>query len=84
MTDVNVADLKKVSKVYRERLVAAGFTTVQSLVGGWEGEALFEALIYWRSWHRAKSQIERSLKELGYEIVPVYKLRKIKLYRRRM
>lgn len=75
MLNIQITGLKKVSKVYRERLVAAGFTTVQAVVDGWDSDELWEAIVPRHK--EARSQLKSAMKEFGYEIVPVYKLRKI-------
>ena len=82
MVNINVAGLKKVSKVYRDRLVAAGFSTIKAVVDAWESETLSDAL--GSKWYHAKRQIESAVEALGYEIVPEWKIRVIHKVRKKV
>jgi hypothetical protein len=73
MLNTKVADLKRVSKVYRDRLVAAGFRTLQDVIDGWESEKFWD--VAGRRLDNLKRRIESEVREQGYEIVPRYELR---------
>lgn len=69
---IPTVSLTRLTHKERERLIRAGFTTVQRMVEKWNSEELAEAIGAHR--HRIPSTIERELRDRGIAIMCSYRL----------
>ncbi len=76
MLNFQIAEFKKVSKVYRKRLVAAGFITLKDVIDAWlDEDKLYDAVGgNLMSLNRFKREIETEVESHGYEIIPRYEI----------
>lgn len=70
--DIPVSGLMNVSRLYRERLIRAGFTTVQKMLAKWRSEELYR--VFGGHCYRISLEIESELYVRGFEIKAHYEL----------